>query len=136
MTEYEVEHGMPADAEVVFDIAADLQTMGSWLPAAVTEAGPNRLQVTGELDGRQVDATGLVGVRTEQLRLEWGSAGDGDYAGWLQVFHAGAGASSVVMHLSFLGDQPEAGSHAPQVQVQMSEALRGLAEQVQARAQG
>jgi hypothetical protein len=58
-----------------------------------------------------VHADGLVGVRPEQLRLEWGSEDSPDYAGWLQVEHAEPGHSSVVMHLSFLGDQPETRSH-------------------------
>jgi hypothetical protein len=133
MTEYEVEHVMPADAEVVFQVAADTQRMGTWLLAEVDDAGPNRLHLSGELDGRLVDETGLISVRPEQLRIEWGSESDGDYAGWLQVSHAGPGASSVTMHLSFLGDQPEAVGHPEQVEAQMSAALDRLAEQVRER---
>jgi len=133
MAEYEVEHGMPADAEVVFDVAADLERLDAWLPADVTGAGPNRLRVSGEMDGRKVDETGLIGVRPEQLRLEWGSEDDADYAGWLQVQHAGAGASSVTMHLSFFGDQPENRGHQDRVETEMRDALDRLAELVGSR---
>jgi hypothetical protein len=56
-----------------------------------------------------------VQVRPEQLRVEWGHAPD--YAGWLQVEHADPGRSSVVLHLSFLGDQPETHGGAPAEEV-------------------
>ena len=68
-------------------------------------------------------------VRPEQLRLEWGSENSPDYAGWLQVEHAEPGHSSVVMHLSFLGDQPETRSHgdaAGQVRGWLDDALGRL----------
>jgi hypothetical protein len=133
MTEYEVERAMPAGADIVFEVAADTEHMGSWLLAEVSDAGPNRLHLEGELDGRHVDETGVVGVRAEQLRIEWGSEGGADYAGWLQVNQAGPGASSVTMHLSFLGDQPEAAGHPEQVEAQMSAALDRLADRVRER---
>jgi len=133
MAEYEVEQGMPAPAEIAFDVASDISQLGSWLPAQVTGEGPNRLHVSGELDGRPVDQTGLFDVRKEQLRLEWGSEANGDYAGWLQVSHAGAGASSATMHLSFFGHQPENRGHQDSVEQAMQEALRHLAERVAAR---
>jgi polyketide cyclase/dehydrase/lipid transport protein len=135
MTEYEVERGMPADAEIVFDIAADVERMDAWLPAHLTGAGPNRVHLSGDLDGRHVEETGVIGVRRDQLRIEWGSEDGGDYAGWLQVAHAGAGASSVTMHLSFLGDLPEASGPHPEVEAQMDDALRRLADQVSGKVQ-
>ena len=77
---------MPADAEAVFAIVGDLARLPEWMPEP-------------------------IGVRPEQLRVEWGSGDSPDYAGWLQVEHAEPGHSSVVMHLSFLGDQPETRRH-------------------------
>jgi uncharacterized protein YndB with AHSA1/START domain len=136
MAEYEVELGMPADAEIVFDVASDLDRLDSWLPAEVTGEGPNRVHVAGELDGRQVDETGLIDVRKEHLRLEWGSESDADYAGWLQVSHAGSGASSATLHLSFFGGQPENRGHQQGVEKEIEAALRRLADQVTARVDG
>src|SRR5215475_3047505 len=132
MAEYEVERGMPADAEIVFDIAADVDRMDTWLPAHLTGAGPNRVHLTGDLDGRHVEETGVIGVHRDQLRIEWGSEDDGDYAGWLQVAHSGADASSVTMHLSFFGDLLEANGPHPEVEAQMDDALRHLAGLVSA----
>ena len=83
---------MPADADTVFAVVSDLDRLSEWMP------GPVDVQPSGEGEG-------TVQVRPEQLRVEWGHAPD--YAGWLQVEHAAPGRSSVVLHLSFLGHQPE-----------------------------
>jgi hypothetical protein len=127
---------MPAEAEIVFDVASDVDLMRSWLTADVTDAGPNRLHIAGELDGRPVDRIGLIGIRPDQLRIEWGSEDDDSYAGWLQVAHGGAGASSVTIHLSFLGDQPEARGQQQQVETEIDGALQRLADHVLARTGG
>jgi hypothetical protein len=66
----------------------------------------------------------------EQLRLEWGSEKNADYAGWLQLAHGAPGASSATMHLSFFGHQPENRGHQETVEDQMRAALDRLAAQV------
>lgn len=127
---------MPADAEIVFDLLSDVDTMDRWLPTAmlVEPAGPNRVHVVGEEDGTRYDARGLFRAQQDQLRVEWGSDGP-DYAGWAQVFHSGAGSSEVNLHLSFFGDQPMAheGESAEQIRKGMREALARLEEEVTRR---
>ncbi|WP_219412715.1 SRPBCC family protein [Pseudonocardia nigra] len=116
MAEFEAQRGMPADADTVFAVVSDLDRLSQWMP------GPVDVQLTGDgevhadVEPRGVDADGLVRVRPEQLRVEWGHAPD--YAGWLQVEHADPGRSSVVLHLSFLGDQPETHGGEPAAEVQ------------------
>jgi uncharacterized protein YndB with AHSA1/START domain len=131
--EYEESRGMPADAEIVFDVMSDVTTMERWLPTTmdVSTAGPGRVHVEGDADGHHYDTQGLFRSRQEQLRIEWGSEGP-DYAGWAQVYHSGAGASEVNLHLSFFGDQPEAhaGARAEETRKGMREALDRLAEEV------
>lgn len=135
MAEYEVERPIALPAAVVFDVASDIGRMQDWLPTAmnVESAGPNQVHVEGAAGGEHYSATGLIGVRHEQRRLEWGSQDSPDYAGWLQVSAAGDGeSSSVTLHLSFLGDQEQAREHggAPQrMYREMEEALERL-EQV------
>jgi carbon monoxide dehydrogenase subunit G len=133
--EYEESRGMPADAEIVFDVISDVNRMQRWLPTAmdVETAGPDKVHVTGGEDGAHYDTEGLFRAQKDQLRIEWGSEGP-DYAGWAQVYHSGAGTSEVNMHLSFFGDQPQAhgGEAAEQTRQGMREALERL-EQVVAR---
>ncbi|MBA9003918.1 SRPBCC family protein [Thermomonospora cellulosilytica] len=106
--EYEATRGMPAESRVVFDVASDVSTMDRWLPEEihVRDIAPGLAEADAET-GRETHQ-GLMRKVPEQLRLEWGIKERPDYTGWLQVTDAGAGASEVVVHLSFLGDQPEA----------------------------
>lgn len=130
---------MPADAETVFGVLSDVDTMERWLPTAmqVEPAGPGKVHVEGGGDGFRYDTEGLFRARPEQLRIEWGSEGP-DYAGWAQVYHSGAGASEVNLHLSFFGDQPQAhrGAAAEQMHHGMREALERLEEEVSRRVTG
>jgi uncharacterized protein YndB with AHSA1/START domain len=115
MAEFEAERGMAADAERVFALVSDLDRLPSWLPSPVDVRSTGDGEVHADVPERGVDAEGTVQVRPEQLRVEWGHAPD--YAGWLQVEHADPGRSSVVLHLSFLGDQPETHGGAPAEEV-------------------
>jgi uncharacterized protein YndB with AHSA1/START domain len=128
MAEFEAERRMPADAETVFAVAGDLDRLPEWLPPAVDIVALDRGEVHADVEPRDVHADGLVGVRPEQLRVEWGSEHTPDYAGWLQVQHADAGHSSVTLHLSFLGHQPEthSGAEADEVRRWLDDALANL----------
>ena len=127
---------MPADAEIVFDVMADVSRMEHWLPTTldVRTDGPNRVHVEGDAGGHHYTGDGLFRARKEQLRIEWGSEGP-DYAGWAQVYHSGAGSSEVNLHLSFFGDQKQAhaGGAAENLRTEMQEALRRLEELVAGR---
>ena len=105
---------MPADAERVFAVVSDLDRLPGWLPSPVDVRQTGDGEVHADVSERG-DAEGTVRVRPEQLRVEWGHAPD--YAGWLQVEHADGDRSSVVLHLSFLGDQPETHGGAPAADV-------------------
>ena len=129
MAEFEAERRMPAEADAVFAIVGDLNRLPEWMPAPIGVRPTGDGEVHADVDARDVHADGLVGVRPEQLRLEWGSENSPDYAGWLQVQHAEAGHSSVTMHLSFLGDQPETRRHghaADEVREWLDDALARL----------
>jgi hypothetical protein len=134
--EYEESRGMPADAEIVFDVMSDVNSMARWLPTTmdVENAGPDKIHVEGDAGDRHYATDGLFRAEKEQLRMEWGSEGP-DYAGWAQVYHSGAGASEVNLHLSFFGDQPQGhrGASADKLQAEMQEALRRLEEIVASR---
>jgi uncharacterized protein YndB with AHSA1/START domain len=137
MAEFEASQPMPADAEIVFDVAADVERMGRWLPSRleVESEGGDRVHVVEQDGGVRHEADGLVRVRQEQLRVEWGRAGSPDYTGWLQVAHADAGASEVTLHLSLQGDVEKAhgGEAADRLRGDMNDALRRLSEEVTRR---
>lgn len=135
MAEFELERPMPASAETVFAVVSDLDRLPEWLPGAVHVHPSGDQTVHAEVPPRSVDTEGLVDVRPEQLRVEWGSEGSPDYSGWLQVMHAEGDRSSVLVHLSFLGDQPEThGGRAPEeVRAWLAEGLDRLERLVRER---
>jgi uncharacterized protein YndB with AHSA1/START domain len=136
VAEFEAERGMPADAQAVFEVVSDLDHLGEWLPTQVEVRPVREGEVHAQVEQRQVDVDGLVRVRPEQLRVEWGSEQSPDYAGWLQVEHAGEGRSSVVLHLSFLGHQPETRPHGharEELQTWLADGLDRLERLVAAR---
>jgi len=129
MAEFEAERGMPATAEQVFAVVSDLDRLPEWLPSPVDVRPTGDGEVHADVPERGVDAEGIVRVRADQLRVEWSHAPA--YAGWLQVEHAEGARSAVLLHLSFLGDQPEThgGPAADDVKRWLNDALARL-EQV------
>lgn len=134
MAEFEREQQMPADAEQVFDIVSDVEQLDRWLPdlVSVHPSGAQAVDVDVQRPDGEHHGNGTLGVHRDQLRMEWGRRGTADYTGWLQVAHSDPGRSSVTLHLSFLGDQPEThnGDAAADIQSQLDDALDRLADLV------
>ncbi|MGW7658842.1 SRPBCC family protein [Streptomyces sp. NPDC054756] len=131
MTKYERSRTMPAQPEHVFDQAANLDQLDSWLPDAVHVEPEELPAVTVHEDRTHEDTSALLRSRPEQMRLEWGTRDDGSYAGWLQVAGIDSGASEVTLHLSFLDERHDPG------EARVADALDGslarLEEQVRLR---
>jgi hypothetical protein len=133
MSEFEDERPMPAGRDAVFAVVSDLGRLAEWLPPSVAvrpldgTGGDGAHAVQAVVEPRGVDARGVVRVRGEQMRVEWGDDA-GRYAGYLQVMGGEPDRSSVLVHLSFLGKQPEThgGGAAADVRTWLDEALTRL----------
>ncbi|GAA0895664.1 SRPBCC family protein [Pseudonocardia zijingensis] len=134
MAEFEAERSMPAAAEQVFAVVSDMDRLPEWMPDPVDVRPTGDGEVHADVPERGVDAEGNVRVRPEQLRVEWSHAPA--YAGWLQVEHADGERSTVLLHLSFLGEQPETkgGAAAEDVRRWLDDALGRLERVVAAGA--
>ncbi|MFI9610451.1 SRPBCC family protein [Streptomyces sp. NPDC052023] len=131
MTEYERSRTMPAQPEQVFDEAADVGRLDSWMPAELHVEAEELPAVTVHEDRTDEDTAALLRARPDQMRLEWGTREQGSYAGWLQVAGIGAGASEVTVHLSFFDDSHDPGEEA--VSSALDTSLARLEEQVRLR---
>ncbi|MBZ6231774.1 SRPBCC family protein [Streptomyces olivaceus] len=131
MTEYERSRTMPAQPEQVFDQAANVGQLDTWLPGDLHVEPDEPPTVTVHEDGTDHDTPALLSSRPEQMRLEWGTRENGAYAGWLQVAGLDSGASEVTVHLSFLDESHDPGESA--VADALDGSLRRLAEQVRMR---
>ncbi|MBT2443962.1 SRPBCC family protein [Streptomyces sp. ISL-36] len=133
MTEYERSRTMPAHPEQVFDQAADIGRLDTWMPQDLHVRAEGLPAVTVHEDRTDEDTPALLRAEREQMRLEWGTREQGDYAGWLQVAGIDSGASEVTVHLSFFEGSHDPGEQA--VTRALDASLERLAEQVRLRAE-
>ncbi|MFE9628385.1 SRPBCC family protein [Streptomyces sp. NPDC006527] len=131
MTEYERSRTMPAQPEHVFDQAANVDQLDTWLPEALHVEAEELPAVTVHEDRTDEDTSALLRAQRDQMRLEWGTREQGSYAGWLQVAGIDAGASEVTVHLSFFDDSHDPGEQT--VRDALDASLRRLEEQVRLR---
>ncbi|GAB1333612.1 SRPBCC family protein [Streptomyces sp. E-15] len=131
MAEYERSRTMPAQPEHVFDQAANAAQLDAWLPDALHVDVEDPPAVTVHEDRSGQDMPALLRSAPDQMRLEWGTRGQGVYAGWLQVAGIGSGASEVTVHLSFFDEGHDPGERA--VCDALDGSLRRLEEQVRLR---
>lgn len=131
MTEYERSRTMPAQPEQVFDQAANVGQLETWLPRDLHVEPQEPPAVTVHEDRTDRDTSALLSARPEQMRLEWGTREQGSYAGWLQVAGLDGGASEVTVHLSFFDDRHDPGWRT--VDEALDGSLRRLEHQVRLR---
>ncbi|UYQ66133.1 SRPBCC family protein [Streptomyces peucetius] len=134
MSEYERSRTMPALPEQVYDQAARVDRLDSWLPEALHVSAEELPAVTVHEDRTGEDTPALLHPEKDQMRVEWGTRNGGSYAGWLQVAGIGSGASEVTVHLSFFDETHDPGEQA--VNDALDQSLRRLEEQVRLRVEG
>ncbi len=137
MAEYERSQVIAAAPEAVFGYVSAVENLPRYLATTrVAEpAGPNRVRVAGSVQGRDYDTEGLLRASPDQRRLEWGSEGDGRYAGWLQVYDYGDGQAELNVHLSFFDEA--AGEVGPdEVEQGLATALQRVKDAVESAPAG
>ncbi len=103
MSEYHHSQRVQASADQVFAFVSDFKNLPKYLPTvrqARLQAG-ERIQVQGEAEGHQYDNDGFFKVDQEARRMEWGSDGENNYQGWLEVQPDGEDDALVIVHLWF-----------------------------------
>ncbi|MFJ4603811.1 SRPBCC family protein [Streptomyces griseoluteus] len=131
MAEYERSRTMHARPEQVFDQAADVGQLDTWIPDAVHVEAADLPAVTVHEDRSGQDVPALLRSERDQMRLEWGTREEGAYAGWLQVSGIDSGPSEVIVHLSFFDEAHDPGERA--VGEALEGSLRRLEERVRSR---
>ena len=103
MSEYEQTAIIQCRAQQVFDFVSTIDNLPRYLPT-VTNAMPQdgeRVRVQGEAAGHRYDSDGFYHVDKSRKHMEWGSDGENQYHGWLEVRDNGGTTTTVVVHLSF-----------------------------------
>ena len=142
MAEYEHSLTVQASPDAVFDFVSDIGNLPRYLPTThqAEMQGAGRVRVRGEAGGHTYDSDGYFRVDTSEHRLEWGSDGENNYSGWLEVEDGKDGASDVTVHLSF-APRPDlaqrmdeqTGDHDRTIQQGLEAALLSIQNQVEGR---
>ncbi|HMV51966.1 MAG TPA: SRPBCC family protein [Blastocatellia bacterium] len=104
MHEYHQSKTIQVSADKVFSFVSDIKNLPKYLPT-VTGARPQqgeRIRIQGEAAGHHYDSDGYFRVDDANRRLEWGSDGENNYSGWLEVREGNNQSSSeLTVHLNF-----------------------------------
>lgn len=102
-TEFEQSTTVAAPADSIFDFISDVRNVPQYLPT-VKSAQPQqgeRIRTQGQAGDRSYDSDGHFRVDKQARRLEWGSDGENDYRGWLEVHGKGDSQSQVKVHIHY-----------------------------------
>ncbi len=102
-TDFEQSITVAAPADQIFAFLADVRNVPQYLPT-VRDAQPQqgeRIRTQGQVGDRTYDADGHFRVDQQSHRLEWGSDGENDYSGWMQVEGNGDSQSQVTVHIHY-----------------------------------
>jgi uncharacterized protein YndB with AHSA1/START domain len=103
MSQYEHTATVNSSPEQVFDFVSNIDNLPRYLPTFknAMSQGHERVRVQGEAGKHQYDSVGYYRVDKTRNRIEWGSDGDNQYHGWLEVKADEGAAATVTVHLSF-----------------------------------
>lgn len=87
MGDYERKQQVAAPAQQLFDYLADVGNLPAYMDSMVSAepAEGEAVRVTANVDGREYGGEAWFRVDRERQHLEWGSEGDNDYRGELDV---------------------------------------------------
>lgn len=102
-TEFEQSITVAASADAIFEFISNVKNVPQYLPT-VKNAQPQqgeRIRTQGQVGDRSYDSDGHFRVDKQAHRLEWGSDGENDYRGWLEVQGDGGSQSQVKVHIHY-----------------------------------
>ncbi len=101
-TDFEQSTTVNAPADRIFEYLSDVRNVPQYLPT-VTHAEPQsegRIRTQGHAGDREYDSDGHFHVDQQRKRLEWGSDGENEYGGWMEVSGTGD-QSEVKVHIHY-----------------------------------
>lgn len=102
-SDFEQSIDIAASAEQIFDFLADVRNVPQYLPtvrAAQPQQG-ERIRTQGQVGDHTYDSDGHFRIDRQARRLEWGSDGENDYGGWMEVQEQGQSQSQVTVHIHY-----------------------------------
>lgn len=105
-TDFEKSITVNAPADRIFEFLSDVRNVPQYLPT-VTHAEPQsegRIRTQGHAGDHEYDSDGHFNIDRQRQRLEWGSDGESEYGGWMEVNGKGD-QSEVKVHIHYAPPQ-------------------------------
>ena len=104
---------MAAPADTVFDYLKQVGHLPDYFPrmTSAEQGSGEEVHTTADLGGQEVEADAWFTVDADRRRLSWGSEGENDYHGHLEVTGDGAGCevTATLTTVRAAGDQIQEG---------------------------
>jgi len=111
ITDFEQSISVNASADDIFEFLADVKNVPQYLPTVksaqrqqsdtVPGAQSDRIRTQGEVGNHSYDVDGHFRVMKEARHLKWGSDGENEYSGWMEVQPDGEARSQVFVHIHY-----------------------------------
>ena len=101
MPDFESSVSVGAPPQAVFDFVSRVENLPKYLPTVkhAEPAGEGRVRVRSEVQGESREQDGPFRAVSADQRLQWGSDGERDYHGWMDIQSEGGDQSRVTVHL-------------------------------------
>ena len=134
MSEFTTQIEINAPADDVFSYVTDISRMPEYMPTLqdASAVGDGKIRMKGEVKGHSYDRTGWFQTHEFNRTMLWGSDGDNQYSGDLEVVDQ-HGTSVLHINLMFGAlpdmsdeDRKKLEAHAPQIQQGLDESAAGI----------
>lgn len=124
MSDYTDSIDVHAPADAVFRFVSDLENLPRYLPTVhqAQAQGTGRVALDGVADGHPYHSDGWFRAEPDVRRLRWGSDGENDYSGQLEV--AGSGSAAKVTCTLRFTPKPATGQQMERQQGGQESAIR------------
>ncbi len=101
MPDFEGHISIAASGQEVWDFVSQIANLPKYLPTVkkAEDIGGGRIRVRSEVENEAREQDGFFRVAVAGERLEWGSDGDKDYHGFMELTDNGHGETGVMVHL-------------------------------------
>jgi uncharacterized membrane protein len=134
MPDYRDQMRMNAPADEVFSYLSNPVNMPDYLPTVehAERQSSNRIRVEGDADGHKYNSDGPFVVDQAARKMSWGSDGERDYRGELEVRGDSTSCEVIVkLHFADPKEAIERGDAEQRIKEGMRQTLEGIREQVE-----
>lgn len=102
-TDFEQSISVNASADRIFEYLSDVRNVPEYLPTVkkADRQADDRIHTQGQVGEHTYDADGHFNIDRQRQKIEWGSDGENEYGGWMEVNDSGNNQAEVKVHIHY-----------------------------------